>query len=161
MDADALLQELVDRARISDVVNRYATGMDLRDWELFRSCFTDPVELDFSSFHGGPPQKLPAADWVAGVRAALSGFDATQHVSSNHVHTIHGERATCVSYMKAEHFLANREGDGSIALGGYYTNELERAQDSWRIRKCTLTVTWSRGNRHLFQLAAERGKGEH
>jgi hypothetical protein len=34
------LQLLLDRAEISDVQLRYATGLDSRNWPLFRSCFT-------------------------------------------------------------------------------------------------------------------------
>ena len=49
-DANAL-QELIDRAAISDMVHAYATAVDTRDWELFRSLFVDPLLLDFSSFH--------------------------------------------------------------------------------------------------------------
>jgi len=35
------LQQLLDRATITDVVNRYATGLDRRDWPLLRSIFAD------------------------------------------------------------------------------------------------------------------------
>jgi len=38
------LQFLLDRAAISDVLIRYATGVDTRDWPLLRSCFTDEIE---------------------------------------------------------------------------------------------------------------------
>ncbi len=40
---DAKLQLLIDRAEIGDVQLRYATGLDSRDWTLFRSCFTDEI----------------------------------------------------------------------------------------------------------------------
>jgi hypothetical protein len=29
------------REDVTEVLVRYATGIDTRDWELFRSCFTD------------------------------------------------------------------------------------------------------------------------
>ena len=45
---DAKLQLLIDRAEISDVQLRYATGLDSRDWPLFRSCFADEIETDFT-----------------------------------------------------------------------------------------------------------------
>jgi hypothetical protein len=50
---DAKLQLLLDRAEISDVQLRYATGLDSRDWPLFRSCFPDQIETDFTSVFGG------------------------------------------------------------------------------------------------------------
>jgi hypothetical protein len=37
---DTDLSILLDRAAISDVVNAYATGLDRRDWVLYRSIFT-------------------------------------------------------------------------------------------------------------------------
>ena len=155
--SDDVLQELLDRQAISDVVNRYATGIDRRQWDLYRSCFTDPVTIDFSSFAGeGEAETISVDDWVARVRGTLSGFDATHHQSSNHVHSIEGDDATCVSYMVAEHFLPNHLGDNFITLGGYYTNQLVRQEGEWKITNCKLTVTWNRGNRDLFRLAAER-----
>ena len=153
---DKNLQWLIDRADITDTVHKYATGIDLHDWTTYRSIFADEVEFDFSSFEGQPATTMKADDWVAQVRSVLSGFDATQHVLTNHVIDIDGDRARTVVYMKAEHFLANDRGDNSIALGGYYTHELTRQPNGWKITKCKLTVTWNRGNRHLFQMAALR-----
>ena len=34
---------LYDQALISDVIYRYATGVDNKDWELFRTALNDPV----------------------------------------------------------------------------------------------------------------------
>lgn len=150
------VQSLADRAAISDVVIRYATGVDRRDWPLYRSCFTDPVEIDFSSFSGQPARVMPAEEWVAQVTAGLSGFDSTQHISANHVHTLSGDTARCVSYMQAAHFLTE---DGALRhwiLYGYYTNSLVRGQDGWRIQRCALTVTAQEGDPGLFMRAGER-----
>ena len=154
--AEDELRTLLDRQAISDVVIRYATGIDMRDWEAYRSCFTDQLEVDFTSFSGGEPRTLTGDEWVAGVRAGLSGFAATQHISTNHVITLDGDEATCVSYMQAQHYLPNEKGDNALTLGGYYTNTLVRTGDGWRIRRCRLTVTWTTGNRHIFELARER-----
>ena len=153
--SDDALQMLLDRQAISDTVIRYATGIDMRDWDAYRSCFTDEVDIDFTSFGGGEPQTMRADQWVAGVRAGLSGFEATQHVSTNHVITLEGDDATCVSYMQAQHYLPNDKGDSALTLGGYYTNALIRTASGWRIRRCHLTVTWTTGNRHVFELARE------
>ena len=154
--ADYDLQSLIDRTAISEVVYRYATAVDTRDWPLYRSCFMDNVEIDFSSWNPEAKAKLSSDQWTQMVKEGVSGFEATQHMSSNHVHTIDGDRAVCVSYMQAEHFLQTDGGTKECTLGGYYTNELIRTGDGWKIRKCTLTVTWSRGDYGVFAMAAAR-----
>ena len=154
--ADHELQSLIDRTAISDVVYRYATAVDTRDWPLYKSCFMENVEIDFSSWNPEAKAKLSSDQWTQMVKEGVSGFETTQHISSNHVHTIDGDRAVCVSYMQAEHFLKTDEGMKECTLGGYYTNDLIRTGDGWKISKCWLTVTWSRGDYGVFEMAAAR-----
>ena len=88
------LQFLLDRAAISDVQLRYATGVDMRDWPLYRSCFTDEIDTDFSSVVDRPPQRMKADDWVEFARSTINGMKATQHMITNHVITLDGDEAT-------------------------------------------------------------------
>ena len=160
--SDAELRTLLDRAAISDVVHGYATGLDTRDWALYRSIFLDEIEMDFASI-GIPSGVFQADQWVESAKTLFKGLDATQHVSSNHVHDIRGDEATCVSYMKAEHFVADDALDEATnqdrwTIGGTYTNELVRTPDGWKLKKVTLRVTWSRGNRNLAAIALKRGR---
>ncbi len=157
MPPEQEVQLLADRAAISDVLHRYATGLDMRDWALYRSVFTDEVDIDFSSA-GIPAGRMKADDWVERLRVPFAGFDATQHLSANHVHDIRGDEATCTSYMRAEHFVINSEGENYYTLGGYYTNRLVRTADGWKLCGVTLTVTWNRGNRNVMRLAERRGR---
>jgi hypothetical protein len=153
MDVDQdKLQMLLDRMEISNTVIRYATAVDTRDWNLYRSCFTDEIELDFPGWAVGTHK---ADEWVEMVRQMLGGFTATQHLSSNHAITLSGDEATCVSYMQGQHYLPNDTGDSALTIGGYYTNDLVRTKDGWKISACRLTVTWYAGNRYVFQLAKE------
>src|SRR5260370_40331554 len=82
---DAKLQLLLDRAEISDVQLRYATGLDSRDWPLFRSCFVNEVETDFTSVFGGAPRKVSADKWTDAARRTISGLAATQHMITKQV----------------------------------------------------------------------------
>ncbi|MBI2764409.1 MAG: nuclear transport factor 2 family protein [Chloroflexi bacterium] len=157
MTAEEQVQQLWDRAAISDVVHRYATGLDTHNWPLLRSIFTDEIEMDFASI-GMRPGRMTADSWVESARVLFAGFDATQHLSANHVHDIRGDEATCTSYMRAEHFVLNNEGENYYTMGGYYTNELVRTPEGWKLRGVTLTVTWNRGNRHVLRLALQRGR---
>lgn len=158
---DVNLKLLLDRAAISDVVHAYATGLDRRDWKLYRSIFTDELEMDFESA-GIRPGVYAADDWVRDARHLFAGFAATQHTSSNHVHDIRGDEASCVSSMQAEHFVTPEPGDASGAdrwtIGGYYTNELVRTEAGWKLCRITLTVTWSRGNPEVPRIALRRGR---
>jgi hypothetical protein len=83
----------------------------------------------------------------------LSRFYATQHLSTNHVHTIDRDDASCVSYMQAAHFLKREGIDYACFLYGHYTNLLTRTEAGWKIRKCTLLVTASLGDARVFEWA--------
>ena len=85
-------EELQDRMEVSRTLYGYAHGVDRRDWPAFRDCFCDEVEIDLSSYNGEPPVTMPLDDWVESVRSGLSGFDATQHISANHLIEIDGDR---------------------------------------------------------------------
>src|SRR4051812_35063238 len=43
------------QADVAEVLVRYATGIDQRDWPLFRTCFTDDCDADYGDighWHG-------------------------------------------------------------------------------------------------------------
>ncbi len=136
----------------------YALGIDTRDWALFRSIFMDEITMDFSSYSGEPGGPMRADDWVAGCKVLFTGLDATQHVMSNPIVDLDGNRARLRMYMKAEHFLINDQGNDDFALGGYYDDRLVKTDQGWRIEAVTLNVMWNRGNRHIMDMAVTRGQ---
>jgi len=157
MDVEATLRELLDREAVMQLSRTYAMGIDMRDWGLYRSAFADELEADFTSWSGGEPRVLTGDQWVAGVRGGLSGFQATQHMIVPYTVTFSGpDEATSVAYMYAQHFLPNDKGDNWLWIGGHYTNRAVRTAAGWRFNRVQLTVTWTTGNRHIFDLARER-----
>ena len=128
-DANTLI---ADRLAISDVIIRYATALDTRDWRLLRSILTDRVAIDYTSFDPDLDLEMDAAEWVHRVRG-LAGFDATQHLSTNHRHHIDGDTATCISYMHAGHFLKHAAG--------------------WKVCKVKLSITARHGDARVFEWA--------
>jgi hypothetical protein len=155
MIAEAEIRALIDRAAISDVVTAYAAAVDGRDWDRFRSLFAESVFIDFRSFDPSLYRQLPLDELVE-ITRALAAFDATQHLSTNHVHTLDGDRARCVSYMHAGHFLT-REGEQHFCfLYGFYTYELQRRADGWKIDRYGLQVTAQHGDPRVFEWAGLR-----
>lgn len=153
--SDLTTKTLLDRAEISDVFHRYALGVDMRDWEKFRSCFTDDVEADFTSIWPGLVVK-GADEWVGRAEALIEGFDATQHIITNHTHDIRGDSAHSTSYLHAQHVCKNDMGTDENVLAGYYEYDLVRTNEGWKIKKYSLTVTWATGNHAVWKLAADR-----
>jgi hypothetical protein len=154
-NAEAKLRDLLDRAAISDVQLRYATGVDRHDWPLFRSCFTDEIEIDWPA-GGSAPQLIKVDDWVERVRRTIDGMEATQHMITNQVITLDEDEAICVAYVQARHHLAGAEGGSDQVMYGYYINRFVRTHAGWKIRARRLTVLWNEGNMAIFELARQR-----
>jgi pantothenate kinase len=133
------LQRLLDRMEIIETATRYATGVDTRDRDVYRSCFTDDIDLDMSDMGLGEPMKVSADVWTDQAISLVSGFQATQHIITNHVITIDGDLATCVAYLQAQHYNP----ENMYTVGGFYTNTLVRTGEGWKISKLKLTPTWT------------------
>ncbi|HKD68549.1 MAG TPA: nuclear transport factor 2 family protein [Candidatus Binataceae bacterium] len=140
------INELYDRFLITDVIYRYSTGADNKDWQLFRSCFTDPVNADFTSTGAPAPRTFPLDTWVRVVQKTLTPFKMTQHCNSNVKINFSGDEATAVVYLRARHLRADDQGDNKFwDVGGYYTDRLVRTPDGWKIATVKFTQTWSEG----------------
>lgn len=137
----------------------YAYGIDGRDWDLYRSVFTDQIDVDFSSWNESPASTVPVETWLAQVKPLFVGLDATQHSMSNPLVDIDasGTSARCRMYMQAAHFL-NDWPEPEFTIGGYYDDRLVRVGDQWQISAVTLNVWWRRGDETLMVEAAKRGK---
>ena len=146
-----------DFTAITRRVYEYAYGIDTRNFELYRSIFTDVIAMNFHSYNGEPERALQADEWVAGCRVLFEGLDATQHTMTNPLVDVVGDRARCRMYMQAEHFLTTDQGGNSYVLGGYYDDRLVRTGEGWLIEAVTLNVHWHRGNRHIMTMALEQG----
>jgi 3-phenylpropionate/cinnamic acid dioxygenase small subunit len=136
------LQLLYDRMEIMDTQNRYATSVDLRDWDLFLSCYTEEMIADMVSVGFEEPLTMSSKDFRAIIQQAVSPFDSTQHLLSNFVIDVDGDSATCVCYLQAQHFSEDDTGAHSVLIGGYYSNSLIRTPAGWRINKYKVVKTW-------------------
>jgi 3-phenylpropionate/cinnamic acid dioxygenase small subunit len=125
------LQELADRLEIDDLLTRYATAVDNKDWDLFRTCFTPDAFIDYTAA-GGIKGKLPEiAAWLAEV---LPAFPMTQHIVANRDVVVDGDTATSRScFFNPMGLAAGKEEMQLFFDGGYYNDKLVRTADGWRI----------------------------
>ena len=125
-----------DKAQITEVLIRYATGIDFKDWALFRTCWADEVDIDYGDLgrHTNPDDFTTLMEQIHG------GMGQTYHRISNATVNVDGERATARSYVRA--VLQAVPGDSSswIDALGHYDDELVRTVDGWRIAKRTTNI---------------------
>ena len=150
------LEELADWRAVLELSTRYATGIDLRDWSLYRRCFTDQLRIDFSSFthRPAPTEPVAADDWVGMVRGTIEGFEvdpAPDRQPGRDAAT--GDEGGYTAYIQAQHWMSR---DRWYLIGGWYENQVRREADGWRISACTLHQTWDAGDRDLLREAARR-----
>ncbi|MBH0778444.1 nuclear transport factor 2 family protein [Nocardia bovistercoris] len=120
-----------DQAQIGELLIRYATGVDQRDWPLFRTCWTADVEADYGQI--GTFSGVDAlTDFMV---ASHDAMGPTHHRLSNFVIDVSGDTATARSYVHA--ILIAVPGDPSswIDAVGNYEDTLVRTSDGWRIDK--------------------------
>ncbi len=134
------LQDVADRIEIDDLLTRYATALDAKDWELFATCFTPDAFIDYTGA-GGIKGNLPEVRaWLAQV---MAGFPMTQHLVTNRAVQVSGATATCRSCLFNP--MGVRDGDGLAVFleGGYYRDKLLRTPAGWRIAERIEEPTYS------------------
>jgi 3-phenylpropionate/cinnamic acid dioxygenase small subunit len=122
-----------DKAQITEVLIRYATGIDSKDWPLFRSCWADEVDLDY-----GEVGRFTDPDAFTELFAQTHNpMGPTYHRLSNFAIDIDeaGDTATARTYVHAVLMVTRDDNSPWVDVIGHYDDELVRATDGWRIRR--------------------------
>jgi hypothetical protein len=158
-DLDTLRQQvrtLVDRAEIGDLIDRFSRDLD--DYTLdgrpfdvawVRSYFTEDAQVEYP---------VGAAEGAEHISALIDGrgmapFQRTQHVTTNYVIDLDGDRADVRFNLIATHVYAEEvreqlgeEPGAHFTVGDYYEGELIRTGAGWRFSRQSLHVTWIEGS---------------
>ena len=147
-----------DELAVAETVYRYATGVDGRDWALYRSLFADTVTVDFSSFDPHLRQRVVSADdWVGGIVPLFTGLAATEHTMTNPRAVVDGDGATITMDVQAHHVHDPDEPASWYTIRGHYDDALVRVDSRWLLTGVRLTVTWSAGDPTIMELARQTG----
>lgn len=141
-----LLRELADRMRIQDLVYREARAIDTRDWVLWRTCYTEDADIDWSDNEGIHATRDVAGDWLANI---CSNFivPAYQHLITNIEIRLDGDRAETRQLQLIPISLAGSGGGRQIAFSGiWFEDVVVKIDRDWKIAKRVEHLAW----RHNF-----------
>jgi 3-phenylpropionate/cinnamic acid dioxygenase small subunit len=127
------MTERDDRQDISDLLVRYATGIDRRDWPLFRTVFTDDCELDYGEI--GTWQGVDAVTDFMDTTHAMAGH--TLHRLANQAITLDGDKASARTYIDAVIMFGDNQ--SGVNAWGFYDDEIVRTAAGWRIARRRFT----------------------
>ena len=129
-----------DRLDLSDLLDRYARGIDSKDWALVTSVFTPDAKLDYTAFGG--PNGMPE-EVIGWISASVSAFPMTQHHITNRTFTIDGDTATSAAELFAPMGMASGEGKMTMLFtGGVYKDTYRRTPDGWKIVSRVCDRAW-------------------
>ncbi|CQD02761.1 Putative lumazine-binding protein [Mycolicibacterium conceptionense] len=123
-----------DREDITEVLVRYATGIDRRDWPLFRTVFTDDCVLDYGEI--GTWNGVDAVTEFMDQSHAMAGH--TMHRLSNHAIAVDGDTATARTYIDG--LIMAQDNNSGVNAIGFYDDELVRTPAGWRIARRRFTA---------------------
>jgi hypothetical protein len=140
------VQRLEDRAEITDLLVRYATGIRTVDGALVASCFSDDARIELGT--GTSVEGRTAMDeyFLQSMRnevfarppLRLDPRIVSTPVVNNVSIELAGDSARCTSVGLAIHggVRADAQGSSEILMirGSVYDDELVRTEDGWRIR---------------------------
>lgn len=133
---------MADREDIIEVLNLYGLAMDTRRWDLFDRIFTPDCDVDYGQTSCW--QNLEQFKTDFGTFHEL--FDATQHVMTNHLVRVDGDKAATHTYGNWR-LIRYASGEPPVWDGtGYYDDQLVRTAEGWRIAKRKCSVIYWTGN---------------
>lgn len=147
---DPRLQLLIDKAEITDVINRYLRGADRAEIALIADAYhPDAVEDHGGVYHG------PASDYVALMAKLLPKGGIMNHLATNIVIEVDGDVALAEHYILAS---ARMKKDGekfdTLTLARA-VDRFERRDGRWKIALRRLAWEWN----HEMPFAESWGRG--
>jgi len=122
-----------DRADITDVLVRYATGIDRRDWPLFRTVFADDCVLEYGEI--GTWNGVDAVTDFMEQSHGMAGH--TMHRLSNVTVVVTGDTATSRTYIDG--LIMSQDNASGVNAIGFYDDDLIRTGDGWKIARRRFT----------------------
>lgn len=138
---DAMLQGLIDKAAIHEVMMWYAQGADRRDFDLVASCFTPDAYADYDGL-----RPVNGIDQILGIVKGVLRYEHTTHFIANQLIEVDGDTAVMETYAIA---CLRHEKDGVEydSMGGLrYVDKLVKRHGKWLINHRVNRADWRRND---------------
>jgi hypothetical protein len=149
-DRDPQVQALLDKQAIHEVLALYLRGCDRADVSLVAAAYHDDGWEDHGGTFNGP-----ATDWVASLRERLPQAGLMNHLMTNLVIELDGDRALSECYILTFSRVAAADPPFDSMTLTRAIDRFERRDGRWKIkhrtlvwesnRELPLTETWARG----------------
>jgi hypothetical protein len=146
---DEIIQRMLDRQEITDVLMRYSRGVDRIDIETLASCYWPDAMEDHGIYVGS------IADFLKFIPTWESNQDTTHVMGTIIIDFDSPILARTETYIRSFYNMPNgahemplselpEGGRQELEVGGRYLDRFEKRGQEWRIAHRTLTVDWNR-----------------
>jgi 3-phenylpropionate/cinnamic acid dioxygenase small subunit len=126
---DITVNDLLEQARINQVLLQYATLLDARDWAGLDDVFTADASVNY---HG-----VGAFDGRSAIVSVIQQFldqcGSTQHMIGNVRISVDGNGARAKCYLQATHAGQGSHAGKTMTVWGEYCDRLQLRPEGWRI----------------------------
>lgn len=127
--------------KISEVVSKFATSFDLKDWQGLEETLAESIECDYRDLRG-TSGCLSKHEYVSSRKKAINELQ-TQHLFSNFEIVLEQGRASC--RLNAVIFRRNSAG---VIFNSHvvYRFHLRQMNDKWKIDSIKQSLLWNEGD---------------
>jgi ketosteroid isomerase-like protein len=136
--------ELADRAALRDLAERYASGVDLRDPDLYVSAFLPDATLFVHDTRGEVTGTRVGHEELAKIPSLIKQYDKTFHFLGQSRYEINGDEASGEVYCIAHHLTPDRHGGTNFVMYMRYQDTYRRDETgTWKIAIRHATQDWT------------------
>ncbi|MGE0543926.1 MAG: nuclear transport factor 2 family protein [Dehalococcoidia bacterium] len=139
MSDDARTHALLAKLEIIELTNKIGRAVDRCDVDLFCACFTDGGLFDSRIVSGPMPEA--GRKMFATIRDSMR---RTQHLVSNHIIVVDGDRAKGEASVIAMMFHDVEGAEQELVFGGRYLDEYVYEQGEWKVAARRIVVDYAR-----------------
>jgi 3-phenylpropionate/cinnamic acid dioxygenase small subunit len=141
------LETVIDKLAITDLCYRYAMALDNSDWSALRACFTPDVRAQWPTM----PVFANYDEMERTCRDIMARLSGAQHLISNVIVEVDGDRADCWSYFQTQVVRTGTPGGDTFTVGCKCQDQLVRTSQGWRICGRHVDLMWTDGNPAVAQ----------